>query len=342
MHYVDCSDDIRGYHDADVKISEDTRKKLRGHRNANRDRLKENLKEKKKPTPLRFQKQGSYAMRTTNQHPGNDYDIDDGVVFAKADLKGERGGEMSALDARKMVCKALEDDSFSKKPEVLKNCVRVYYSEGHHVDVPVYRESGSSGAEVCEIASADWRESDPAEINRWFDDQVAKKKSTNDDDDTQLRRLIRLLKRYTNSRESWNLPNGFILTVLTDEVYYAFDSREDRAFYNLIVAIRNRLKLNLVVRNPVQDEVLTKEDPDPKMVALRERLDEAITTLQVLFNSKVTRKEALKAWAKVFNTDYFDGEINADEEEASARASVVMGSSAPSFAVHKEGGGRFG
>lgn len=341
MNYIDCSDDIRGYHDDDVKISADTRTKLRGHRNANRDRLKENLKEKKKPAPLRFQKQGSYAMRTTIQHPGNDYDIDDGVVFAKADLKGERGGEMSALDARKMVCKALEDDSFSKKPEVLKNCVRVYYAEGHHVDVPVYRESGAEGAEICEIASSDWRKSDPADINEWFEDQVALKKSSNDDDDTQLRRLVRLLKRYTNSRESWNLPNGFILTVLTNEAHLSFEAREDRAFYNLLVSTRNRLRFNLVVRNPVQDEILTKDDPDPKMVALKEKLDEAITTLQVLFDPKVTRKEALKAWAKVFNTDYFDSEINADEEE-SARASVVMGSSTPSLAVHKDGGGRFG
>jgi len=29
---------------------------------------------------------------------------------------------------------------------------------------------------------------------------------------------------------------------------------------NLIVAIRNRLQLNLVVRNPTHDEILTKED----------------------------------------------------------------------------------
>lgn len=341
MNYIDCSDDIRSYHDDDVKLSGDTRKKLREHRNANRDRLKDNLKEKKKPLPLRFQKQGSYAMRTTIQHPANDYDIDDGVVFAKGDLKGERGAEMAALDVRKMVCKALEDDRFSKQPEVLKNCVRVYYNEGHHVDVPVYRESGAAGAELRELASADWRESDPEAINQWFKDRVDAKKSTQDDDDTQLRRLVRLLKRYSSSRESWNLPSGFILTVLANEAYSLFDTREDRAFYNLIVAIRNRLRTDLVVRNPAQDEILTKEDPDPKMVALRDRLSEAITTLQVLFDAKVTRKEALKAWAKVLNTDYFDPQIEAAEEGVE-EASVVVGASAPAFAVHKDGGGRFG
>lgn len=340
MHYIDCSEDIRGYHDDEVKLSGETRKKLREHRNANRDRLKENLKDDEKPSPLRFQKQGSYAMRTTIQHPANDYDIDDGVVFAKADLKGARGAEMTPLDVRKMICDALKDDRFSQQPEVLKNCVRVYYNEGHHVDVPVHRESGAAGSELCEIASSIWRESDPAEINDWFDGQIANKKSESDDDDTQLRRMVRLLKRYTGSRDSWNLPNGFILTVLADEAQRLFDPRVDRAFYNLIVAIRNRLQSNLVVRNPTQDEILTKEDPDPKMVDLKEKLGDAITTLQVLFDSKITRKEVLKAWAKVFNTDYFDAEINEDEE--SARASVVVGSSTPTAAVHKAGGGRFG
>lgn len=187
-------------------------RKLREHRNANRDRLKENLKDNENPSPLRFQKQGSYAMRTTIQHPANDYDIDDGVVFAKADLTGARGAEMTPLDVRKMVCDALKDDRFSQQPEVLKNCVRVYYNEGHHVDVPVYRESGAEGSELCEIASSIWRESDPAEINDWFDGQIVNKKSERDDDDTQFRRMVRLRKRYTGSRDSWNLPTAVQLS----------------------------------------------------------------------------------------------------------------------------------
>ena len=35
MHYIDCSEDIRGYHDDEVKLPGETRKKLREHRNAN-------------------------------------------------------------------------------------------------------------------------------------------------------------------------------------------------------------------------------------------------------------------------------------------------------------------
>jgi Second Messenger Oligonucleotide or Dinucleotide Synthetase domain len=338
----DCAQDIRNYHDEAVKLSEDTRGKLRECRNANRDRLKENLKEKKKPSPLRFQKQGSYAMRTTIQEANNAYDIDDGVIFAKDDLKGDRGGDMTSLEARQMVCDALQDKRFNKKPEVLKNCVRVHYNDGHHVDVPVYRESGDEKTGFkCEIASSEWKESNPAEINEWFDGQLDKKRSDQDDADPQMRRMIRLLKRYATSRASWNLPSGFILTILLDEKYSVFDERDDQCFYNLIVAIKNRLLFSLVVKNPVHDEILTNGNPDPKMESLRDKLGEAIEKLKVLFDSfdsKCTRPKALKAWADVFNTDYFDADI----EECESKTSFVITGEQPNDPVHKAGGGRFG
>ena len=64
-------------------------------------------------------------MRTVIQDPGFEYDIDDGVVFTKESLKGPRGGEMSSIDARKMVCDCGSTaDSFGKAPEVKTNCVR--------------------------------------------------------------------------------------------------------------------------------------------------------------------------------------------------------------------------
>ena len=73
-------------------------------------------------------------MKTMTRHAAKDYDIDDGVYFDKEDLVGERGAEMSALQARQMVRDALDDGSFKKPPEARKNCVRVYYEAGFHVD----------------------------------------------------------------------------------------------------------------------------------------------------------------------------------------------------------------
>ncbi len=91
---------------------------MRDRRDANRDRLKKGLKSNNKPAPREFVKQGSYAMKTMVQHPDKDYDIDDGVYFNKEDLVGDRGAEMSGLQARQMVRDALDDGSFKTPPEV--------------------------------------------------------------------------------------------------------------------------------------------------------------------------------------------------------------------------------
>ncbi len=339
MNDNDCSADIRRYHDNYVRLSPETKKQLREHRNANRDRLKANLEDNGDPAPLRFQKQGSYAMKTTVQHPANDYDIDDGIIFEKVDLVGDRGAEMTALASRQMVGKALQDNRFLRSPEVLKNCIRVYYNEGHCVDVPVYRESGPEGGRVRELASADWKKSDPVAINNWFEGRVKVKKHADDDDDTQFRRMIRLLKRYCTSRDSWTLPSGFILTILVDEVHDTFNAREDLAFYHMLVAVKNRLERNLVVRNPVDyAETLTKEHPDSRMESLKEKLADAITDLAITLDTRASRRDVLKAWKKVFNTDDIDPDASAKNETSR----LAVSSSMPTAPVRKEGGGRFG
>ena len=158
----DCADDITAYHNQKVTLPQEDRTAMRDRRNANRDRLKEGLEEKNDPQPFAFHKQGSYAMLTMVQHDDNAYDIDDGVYFNKEDLVGDRGGEMSALDARKMVRDAVDDGSFKTAPEVRENCVRVLYAAGYHVDMPVYRKRIEKklwglDEEIFEIAGSDWK-----------------------------------------------------------------------------------------------------------------------------------------------------------------------------------------
>jgi hypothetical protein len=127
----DCADDILAYHDDEVTLPQSERTAMRDRRNANRDRVKNGLKDAGKPKPIEFKGQGSYAMKTMTQHPENNYDIDDGVYFEATDLVGAKGGEMSPLDARQMVRDAVDDGSFKTKPEVRKNCVRVVYDAGY-------------------------------------------------------------------------------------------------------------------------------------------------------------------------------------------------------------------
>ena len=170
----DCSDDVLAYHDEKVTLPQAERTAMRDRRDSNRDRLRKGLKDSNKPAPREFVSQGSYSMKTMAQHRENDYDIDDGVYFSKDVLVGDRGAEMSSLQARQMVRDAIDDGSFKTSPEVRKHCVRVSYAAGYRVDVPVYRRVATKdawGRETFhhELASSDWKRSDARDVTEWFE-----------------------------------------------------------------------------------------------------------------------------------------------------------------------------
>lgn len=109
-----CSTEMMAFLNEKVRLSEKDQGKLRGYRETNLTRLKNGLANNSNPAYKKSINQGSYAMNTINQHPDNDYDLDIGIVFNKADLIGAQGANKSALEARKMVCKAIHDDRFKK------------------------------------------------------------------------------------------------------------------------------------------------------------------------------------------------------------------------------------
>src|SRR6266571_512536 len=256
----DCSTDILNYHDDEVTLSPALRDKLRGNRDANRDRLRRGLETNKKPKPDEFIIQGSYAMKTMTQHPKNDYDIDDGVAFAEEKLKERNGTPFTPQQAKEMVRDALvEGGGLSEDPIVKKNCVRVKYAAGHHVDIPVYRTKNSPGITKKELAGESWRESNPTEITDWFG-RTEKNVRQTGEAEPQLRRIVRIVKKYARRNLERNSPNGLILTVLTAEQHTAYDSREDHAMREVLGKIRSRLLLDKVVFNPAnRTEKLTRD-----------------------------------------------------------------------------------
>jgi hypothetical protein len=354
----DCSGDILAYHDQDVTLPQAERDGMRSRRDANRKRLKDGLIKRKKALPT-FHSQGSYAMKTMLQEPGKDYDIDDGVYFESDDLVGDRGAPLSALDARKLVRDALDDGSFTTPPQVRKNCVRAIYAAGYHVDLPVYRRVVEEGpfttTEWFELAGSDWVRSDARDVTAWFD---ARNQSLSPDavNGRQMRRTTRLAKRFARSRDSWkgSILSGFGVTVLIaghdaqPTAYRSDAAREDRALYETMRAVRDQLNRDLVVRHPcTPGATVTKGQDDPRARFLRDKLDQALEDLDILFAPDCTRAKALKAWGKVFNTDFFERRVERAEASAATaifspgtlRAKVAAEPRAP---VRKEGGGRSG
>ena len=326
----DCNSDIRDYHRDQVALSRSQRQELKDRRDSNRDRLRSGLKKNEDPEPKRSISQGSYAMRTVIQEPDNAYDIDDGVVFTKESLKGPRGGDKSPLDARKMVRDAVHSDSFATPPEVKTNCVRVYYNDGPHVDIPVYQELEDwLGNTSYELASTEWKKSDPEGVNDWFKGWLNRKK---DNGQKHSRELIRLVKSICKNRQSYSLPSGFVITVLIEECYTLGHERLDLDLRHVIRAVYDRLCLDLRVRHPVVDgEWLIDADSEHKTRNLRDLLQTAVNDLTELDLPNCTRSKALKAWKKVLWTDFFDERITEaeDEEKAKSRAAAAALASAP-------------
>lgn len=350
-----CTKEILGYHDDKVTLPQSERTAMRDRRDRNRERIKKGLEANEKPKPLDFCSQGSYAMKTMVQHPDNDYDIDDGIYFEKEDLKGSQGAYMTALASRQMVRDAVDDGSFKTAPEVRKNCVRVFYEAGYHVDIPVYRRvvtKDSWGQESIhyELAASDWTRSDARDVTDWFDKEN-KQQSPDDKNGRQMRRDTRLIKKFAQSRSSWKglIGSGFMITKLVTECYKPNASREDTALYDTMKAIRDRLESDLVVKHPVTpDATISKGDSDPKARFLKEKLSEALTNLDVLFESDCTEEKAMKAWDKVFNTTYFTDKLTEkkeSEKKAAAASNTGLlkdwGNSSTPPPVQKQGGGHY-
>jgi hypothetical protein len=318
MH--NCADDVLAYHNDKVTLGNDERNEMRKRRDSNRDRLKDGLKKAEKPAPREFIKQGSYAMRTMTQHPENDYDIDDGVYFDKEQLVGPRGGEITAREARDMVRDAVDDGSFKTAPETMKNCVRVQYDAGYHVDLPVYRwvvTKDIFDREVsrhAELASSDWKRSDARDVTDWFD-KHNQQQSPDTANGRQMRRMVRFIKKFARSRESWkaSILSGFGITILVTECYRKNADREDEALYETMWAIRDRLNCTLMVKHPVTpNHTITKGNDDWKAKFLRDKLTDALNWLAPTRKDDCSRKVALGCWDKVFSTTYFSDRYKDD------------------------------
>jgi hypothetical protein len=353
-----CAKEVLGYHDDEVTLPQSERNEMRERRDANRRRVRSGLEKNKKPKPIEFCPQGSYAVKTMVQHPERDFDIDDGIYFEKDDLKGANGAEMSALQARQMVRDAVNDGSFKRAPEARKNCVRVYYNAGYHVDIAVYRRVVTKdllGREQVhyELASSDWKRSDARDVTAWFEGEN-NRQSPDTSNGRQLRRVVREIKKFAQSRESWRglIASGFMITKLVTECFSGDAAREDTALYYTMRDVRDRLASNLVVDHPVTpNETIMKGDSDPKARFLKEKLSDALTWLDILFTPECTREEAYKAWDKVYNTKYFTDKLPREEKkEAEMEGAPALlhsgiirdwSNQTPPSQVRKEGGGRY-
>lgn len=332
-----CSDDIIKYHNAEVSLGSNQQSDMRDRRSANRKRLASGLAKMERKGPSEHVVQGSYAMKTMVQHPDNNYDIDDGAAFLPEQLKTATGLEMTSRQAKELVRDALmKDDRLPSEPEILKNCVRVNYEGGYHVDIPVYRATTAFGQTKFEIAGVEWRKTNPREITEWFDERVAATKR-GDESDPQLRRMVRLIKKYARVQcGDTDAPSGLILTVLVNEAHPSNQDREDEALRSVLQRVKRRLDGYWQVYNPRDtSEQLTKPADQAKLTRLAAKIGASLIQLAKLDEASCSRALARSTWDDVFKTDYFNKLEEVDREVAAS------GIRTPDRPVNKQGGGTY-
>lgn len=246
--------------DSEIKLTEPRKESLKKSRKELKRKIRKWFMDNK-PGELqpKFMGQGSFDMNTTvNPIPKLDsegnklrvYDLDYGVYF----LEKEGEENIQAIETwHDWVYQSVEDHT-NQKPKKKATCIRVIFSDGHHVDLPIYYKNGHTP----ELAhkSRGWIYSDPKKFLEWF----------NDSKNSQLEKIVRMLKAWKNYRELKNtnlkLPSGFELTILATN-NYVLDDNLDTAFRETVIAIEEELQRNfrcMRPTNPVEDVFLDYSD----------------------------------------------------------------------------------
>jgi hypothetical protein len=322
---------------------------MRGRRDAGRTRLNSGLGKAGHSKPSDIQEQGSYAMRTMVQDDECDYDVDDGVYFEKEDLRNAAGNYLTPLAARQRVRDSLKDDRLAYDANVKNNCVRQFYPQGYHIDIPVYRVTRAKDAwgkdtVTHELASGDqWIVSDAREVTRWYCNQVGSELKRGESDTSQLRRVTKLTKKLARSRGDWKLKttSGITLTKLVVEHFKPMVGRDDQALRETWKAIEKTLDVSQAVRHPVQTTAYLANEGDAGVTFFRSCLKGALETLNVLDGS-CTRKKAREAWDQVFDCEYFSDQPDDDDDGSGSKSAGRISATSGGIAKRDDGGGRYG
>jgi hypothetical protein len=308
-----------------IKLTDSRKEKLKASRKDIKKKIRNWFKDNK-PDELqpKFHGQGSFEMNTgVNPIPETDdngntllkYDLDFGIYFIEKD---DEDNKRTVDIWHNWVYSAVEDHT-EKKPIDKTTCIRVLFSDGHHIDLPIYYKL----KDVIELAhkSKGWIDSDPKEFYEWF----------NNLKNGQLERIVRYLKGWKNYRElnntSLKLPSGFELTILAANNYVE-DDNDDKAFRETVRRINTELnKANgFKCLRPT-----TPKDEDVFASYSSTRKDNFLSTLKSLLSDLDRAKDEKnfqKASEILRNNQFGDrfplGE-DKDEEEKSNNLSKSLG-----------------
>jgi hypothetical protein len=321
---MDFDKQFKEYHE-EIKLSPSKKKELigddgrKGSRDALRDRIKKDFKEKDRKQP-KFHMQGSFSMNTTINPISAEYDLDDGVYLQNIDTSKPITEWETPETVHKWIFDAV-DGHTSKTPTDKNLCVRVHYAdEKKHIDLPIYAQKDDTY--YLAVKGKGWIESDPKEIKDWFLDEIEKKGE-------QFRRVVRYLKGWKDFQEDENqqvkLYGGFQLTVLAS--YHFIESESDEeSFFKTVEGINS--KLWIYKQQVCHPKNGSKNIIEHYTEARREKFVEEFK--KIYEKAKAAYKEndcveKSKKWRKIFG-DRFPL-LNQDdcEDNSKSKAAIIIG-----------------
>jgi len=321
-----------------VRLTDPKRKTLANTREILREKISGYFRENSSLNIPRFQSQGSFVMDTIINPIEGDYDLDDGVYFVGNLSKEQRPSTQT-------VHKSVMDAIGSHTDNVVdKNtCIRVIYSEGYHIDLPMYYAQYISSPDLAHKKDG-WILSNPIEFVAWFEakansgfqkaflyeermldryrgwlDEIRK-------NDVQLRRIIRYLKAWGDYKKG-EMPPGIIMTILGTENYEE-NIRDDKAFLGTLKQIKNSLDREFVCRRPTtpEGEDLFKDYSQTRKDYFMNALSSFIKSGEEAVENP-NQKEACYKWQKHFGSRFSCAYAKDEIENATAFAapSVIRG-----------------
>lgn len=210
----------------ELQITDTKRQKMITSHNNLRQKIKNHFKVNHPEYKPSFYIQGSYKMGTTIRTKEDECDLDDGCYFIPMP-------DVAAKTLQGWVKEAVEGTT-DATPIHKNKCIRVQYTAGYHIDLPVYRKDTDSNNEHPELAVRDkgYELSDPREVVVWFQ---GKKK-----DNDALVHLVSYLKSWTDTVRGF-MPPGLAMTILASNNQKKHEGRDDIALRDTLKAIKTAL-----------------------------------------------------------------------------------------------------
>lgn len=309
-----------------IRLTEKRKTDLKGSRKSIKKKIR-NWFTENKPDELqpKFGGQGSFEMNTIiNPIPEYDednnkllkYDLDYGVYFIENQDEDNRRVISTWHD---WVYESVEDHT-DTPPQKKNTCVRVLYTDGHYIDLPIYYKED----DTIELAhkSKGWIESDPKEFYEWFNDKAK--------DNQQLRRTVRYLKAWKNFRENDNsnlkLPSGFALTILVTNNFES-DDNDDVAFRETVRKINNTLDNKFECKRPTtpKDENVFENYSETRKNNFLNTLKSLIKDCDRAKNEKNFKKASEYLRDNQFGDRFPLGKNESEDDKSNRLASSVAG-----------------